>query len=89
MGPTRVLIGGITDELTGKNREYCKTYYRNKTKKEKEMKQIETEREKQDAGVVLDNPSIQQYTIQELWDEIKRKGGYIKDNRLAVTTYID
>ena len=53
------------------------------------MKQIETEREKQEAGVVLDNPSIQQYTIQELWDEIKRKGGYIKDNRLAVTTYID
>lgn len=88
MGPTRVLIGGITDELTGKNREYGKTH-RDKTKKEKDMKQIETEREKQEAGVVLDNRSIQQYTIQELWDEIKRKGGYIKDNRLAVTTYID
>lgn len=32
--------------------------------------------------------SIHDFTIQELWEEIKAQGGYIKDNRLAYTQTI-
>ena len=61
----------------------------NKTKNNTDMNKIETEREEQEAVVAVEKPSIRQFTIEELWNEITRQGGYIKDNRLAVTTYID
>ena len=90
MKPTKLFISSVAEKLAEENRVYLRRHYeKKKSKSENEMNQVETERQRQDAGVALDNPSIQQYTIQELWDEIKRKGGYIKDNRLAVTTYID
>lgn len=92
MKPTKVFIASVAEEVTRdkaeSNRKY-KSMKKSKKNTDMNMNQTDIERQKQDAGVVLDNPSIQQYTIQELWDEIKRKGGYIKDNRLAVTTFFD
>ena len=88
MGPTKVLVGSITAELADKNKSYVDKS-KNKSKKETTMDKIENEREKQEAGVVVDNPTIAQYTIQELWDEIKRRGGHIEGGQLAVTTYFN
>lgn len=93
MKPTKLFIASIAEEISEEKRAQNKRH-RDKKKEEKskpitDMEQINIEREKQEAGVVVDNPSIRQYTIQELWDEIKRQGGYIQDNRLAVTTYFD
>lgn len=93
MKPTKLFIASVADELSeAKRKENRKTYEKRHAEKSKpntEMEQFNIEREKQDAGVVLDQPSISQYNIQELWDEIRRKGGYIKDNQLALTIYFD
>ena len=64
MKPTKLFIASVAEKIAEDNRKYCRRYYeRKKSKSKNEMNQVETEREKQDAGVVLDNPSIQQYTI--------------------------
>lgn len=93
MKPTKLFIASIAEEISeAKRKENKKTFENKKAKQQKQatdMEQINIEREKQEAGVVVDNPSIRQYTIAELWAEIKRQGGYIQDNRLAVTTYFD
>ena len=93
MKPTKVFFASVAEELMELRRsENRKSFEKKQAKKlenNTEMEQINIEREKQEAGVVVDNPSIRQYTIAELWAEIKRQGGYIQDNRLAVTTYFD
>lgn len=87
MKPTKVFIASVAEELA-RNKSEQNRRYKSKIKSQKstDMNQIETEREKQEAGVVVDNPTLAQYTIQELWDEIKRRGAVIEDNRLALHT---
>ena len=87
MKPTKVFIADVAKEYV-EDKHILNKNSKAKQKNNKDMETIETE-QKEDAGVVIDNPSIQQYTIDELWNEIKRQGGYIKDNRLAVTTFFD
>ena len=55
------------------------------------MVQNETEIKKQDAVVTVDKPSLAQYAIEELWAEIKRRGGHIEGGQIAVTvtTYLN
>lgn len=90
MKPTKLFIASVAEKLAEERRAWNKNHReRTKAKNNPDMNQIETEREKQEAGVVLDTPSLAQYTIQELWDEIKRRGGDIKNNRLAIVSYID
>ena len=93
MKPTKVFFASVAEELMelrrSENRKSFEKRLAKKLENNTEMEQINIEREKQEAGVVVDNPSIRQYTIAELWAEIKRQGGYIQDNRLAVTTYFD
>lgn len=90
MPPTKVLYGSIVDEIRDQDRGY-KDRHKNKQKQDTVMNQIEKEREEQEAVVVVDKPSLTQYTIQELWDEIKRRGGHIEGGQIAVTvtTYLN
>lgn len=83
--PTKVLYGSITQELTDmlrkKNREY------NSKKKSAEKVAVdEIAEETVPAPAVPLVPSLGQFTIQELWAEIKRRGAVIEDNRLALHT---
>ena len=90
--PTNVLYGSITQELTDmlrkKNREY------NSKKKSAEKATVDEIAEEPipAPAVAFHNgpvplvPSLAQFTIQELWDEIKRRGVVIEDNRLALHT---
>lgn len=95
MKPTKVFIASVAEELMELRRsENRKSFDKRQAKKlenNTEMEQINIEREKQEAGVVVDNPTIEKYTIEELWAEIKRRGVIIEDNRLALhtVTYFD
>ena len=95
--PTKVLYGSITQELTDmfrkKNGEY------NSKKKSAEKATVDEIAEEPvpapavtfHDGPVPVVPSLAQFTIEELWAEIKRRGGVIEDNRLALhtVTYFD
>jgi hypothetical protein len=100
--PTKVLYGSIAQEISdfykAKNKKYPSK--KKSAKKasvdaiaeepiENNLSQFETEREKQDAVVDIEKHYLAPFTIQELWDEIKRRGGRIEGGRLAVTTYFD
>jgi len=95
MKPNKLFITSVAEEIFGKKRAAQREYQRNHkrvTVKNTDMEHIVAqEREQQTAGVVLDNPTIQNYSIEELWAEIKRRGVIIEDNRLALhtVTYFD
>ena len=89
MAPTKVLYGSIAQELYHEDRKYLETHM----KKMKGMKvsPIEKPQEIQVVTELFEKPvsPLAPFSIQELWDEIKRKGGFIEDNKLAVTTYFN
>ncbi len=90
MKPTKVFIASVAEELSREKSESNRKYKSiKKSQKNTDMNQIETEREKQEAGVVLDTSILDKFEIIELWNAIKRKGGRIEGGHIAVTTYLD
>lgn len=83
--PTKNLYKSVGSELVLKERSYGKKCYQNKRKKQEGSSKTE-EAPAQVEAVVSDSRSLDMYSVQELWDELKRRGCYIEDNKLAVKT---
>ena len=90
MTPTKNLYKSIADELVLSERESSKkTYMKSKKEKTKAMPVVETPiiaPIMQTQSSVLDG-----FSDQELYDELKRRGYCIEDNKLVVVkrTYLD
>ena len=105
MAPTKVLYGSVTQELADRNREARKKYYEKHkatTSVSRADKVVEVavresvEDHEEDSVVVPADPGhgyesspLESYSIVELWQEIKRRGGRIEGGQLAITTYLD
>ena len=105
MAPTKVLYGSVTQELADRNREEKKRWYdKNRAKRSvsmadgvvEEAVRESVEDHEEDSVVVPADPGhgyesspLESYSIVELWQEIKRRGGRIEGGQLAITTYLD
>lgn len=89
MKPTNLFIATIAEEIVEQRRKKWNNWNKKKDNQQIINEMNNNDNEKKDACMVVETPSIEKYTIEELWYEIKRKGGYIKDNKLAYTTFID
>lgn len=76
MAPTSALYKSIAEDMVRKERESVKKHYA--------AKQLVVE--KPDVACVKQEskPSLDSFTSQELWDELKRRGYDIEDCRLVV-----
>ena len=88
MVPTKNLYKTIAVEVIEKER----VYYNNSRNKQRNSKAsapaptpVQEEPKVEQAVVVRENP-LAGYSINELWDELKSRGCYIEDNRLAQKT---
>lgn len=79
--PTRALYGSVTDTLRKNRREYNYEYNQSK-KTEKKVQATDTVEEKKEQAAI-ESP-IESFSTKELWDEIKRRGYSIEDNRLVI-----
>ena len=85
MAPTRVLYGNIVSDIRKAKRE--QNARRNRAKNQEPVIEKNCDAtEKPDREAVsqsnVHNP-LENFTIQELWDEIKRRGCTIDDNKLV------
>ena len=97
MAPTKVLYGSIAQQLRDWQEARNKSY--NAKKKDKQVEPAKEEpilttdepRIEKDADTIINelaeaakrNP-LEIYGIDELWDELKRRGCYIEDNHLVL-----
>ena len=92
--PTSVLYGSITQELRDKTTEYNRKFYAKKKAdkaKEEPILTPDEPRIEKDADTIINelaeaakrNP-LEIYGIDELWNEIKRRGCTIEDNHLVL-----
>lgn len=83
MAPTDVLYKSIAQEIVDRERKHNKTYRSKHFKKE----DMSSSLKRGSDGVDSERPdcvfSIKDCSAQELWDEIKRRGYTIEDNRLV------
>lgn len=94
--PTNVLYGSITQELSDMTRKKNEEYKAKKKSAEKAGVDVNAEVtvpapavETFHDGPVQVVPSLDPFSAQELWEELKRRGCFIKDGRLACVAYID
>lgn len=73
MAPTKVFITSIASELVEENRRHQRKSYHKK--KVAEGKPLPGD---------LQKASLDYFTIQQLWDELKRRGCSIEDNQLVL-----
>lgn len=95
MPPTKVLYGSIVDEYRDKQRAWKSRF---KEKMKKDSLPATTEK-KEDAVVlpVVEPPhkelinALDGFSDRELWDELKKRGYSIEENRLVIVkkTYLD
>ena len=100
MAPTKVLYGSIAQKLYDDAKEYRDSYRKSHPKKQvREEAEIVSANSSANSSVILepvpdeamlvyDNP-LEKYETKVLWDEILRRGCYIKDGRLAQTVFFD
>lgn len=94
MPPTKVLYGSVVDEY----RDIQRAWKSSSNEKKKDYLHATTEK-KEDAVVlpVVELPqeerinALDGFSDQELWDELKKRGYSIEDNRLVIVkkTYLD
>ena len=100
MAPTKVLYGSVTQELADRNREEKKKYYEKhkaRTSVSRADNVVEEEPVPAPAvetfhdGPVQVAPSLDPFSAQELWDELKRRGYSADENGLFIVkkTYLD
>lgn len=77
MSPTRALYGSVTDAIRKNRREY------QQARKDKRKVQASDVLEEKKEQAAIESP-IESFSTKELWDEIKRRGYSIEDNRLVI-----
>ena len=77
MSPTRALYGSVTDAIRKNRREY------QQAKKDERKVQASDMLEEKKEQAAIESP-IESFSTKELWDEIKRRGYSIEDNRLVI-----
>lgn len=96
--PTKVLYGSITQELSDKVRKMNEKYNAKKKSAEKASVDVIAEEtvpapavETFHDGPVQVAPSLDPFSAQELWDELKRRGYSADENGLFIVkkTYLD
>lgn len=96
--PTKVLYGSITQELSDMARKMNEKYNAKKKSAEKASVDVIAEEtvpapavETFHDGPVLVVPSLDPFSAQELWDELKRRGFFIEGERLCIVkkAYLD
>lgn len=96
MSPTKTLYQSIAAEMVARERKSVMNSYKRKKKREEEEKRAAAiEKEKQEAKIAEPEPKaveepqpnpLAEYTIQQLWDELKSRGVCIEDGKLAIKT---
>lgn len=89
MAPTKTLYGSIVDQLRDDGRRQHQNRKRGKAQKPEEPvqePQVSVEEPKKEFVTTLDG-----FSSQELWDELKKRGYSIEDNRLVIVkkAYLD
>ena len=96
--PTKVLYGSIAQEISDAYRANNKKYPSKKKSAEKASVDVIAEDpvpapavETFHDGPVLVAPSLDPFSAQELWDELKRRGFFIEGERLCIVkkAYLD
>ena len=103
MGPTKVLYGSIAQELYDEERKYKDTFKKKgkPTKNDGDIAELADSIAKEETKfkkapvvtsiVTKTDAPLLQFSAQELWDELKSRGYFIQENRLAIvkTAYLD
>lgn len=96
MPPTKTLYGSIVSEI--RNEQYKWPSYNGKAKKNREEVEAEPmptpaadEPQEQPTSVFTGFEPLDGFSDQELWDELKKRGYSIEENRLVIVkkTYLD
>lgn len=93
--PTKVLYGSVTQELGDNLRKMNKRYNAKKAvKKDPVVETVQSVADEAGSEFPLvsaecDCIPLDKYSVLALWEELKRRGCFIKDGRLACVTYID
>lgn len=77
MSPTRTLYGSVADAIRKNRREH------QQARKDKRKVQASDVLEEKKEQAAIESP-IESFSTKELWDEIKRRGYSIEDNRLVI-----
>lgn len=96
VAPTKNFYLSIAKEMVAKERERTSNWYKKHKKKTEAAKPVEepapaVAKEVEPPVVRFKRDSLHSYSIQELWNELKSRGCYIADGKLAqgVVTYFD
>ena len=76
MPPTRVLYGNIVADIR------AAVSQKNKAYEARRKAMVEARKAQEETKAI----TLEDYSIQELWDELKRRGCTIEDNRLVLKT---
>ena len=96
--PTKVLYGSLTQELSDMARKMNEKYNAKKKSAEKASVDVIAEEPVPAPAVVTFHdgpvpvvPSLDPFSAQELWDELKRRGFFIEGERLCIVkkAYLD
>lgn len=74
----------VGSELVLKERSYGKKCYQNKRRQAGSAKT--EDRPVQEAETQAEPRPLDMYSVQELWDELRKRGCYIEDGKLAMRT---
>lgn len=95
MAPTKNLYGSVTDQLRDDSRRQHQNQKRGKAQKPEEP--IQEPQPQDTIQVSIEGPkneyvtTLDGFSAQELWDELKKRGYTIEDNRLVIVkkAYLD